>query len=48
MRKEIPSWKVAFYGGIAGEALQLASYPFDVVKSEMQSDGFGKVQKYSS
>jgi solute carrier family 25 (mitochondrial carnitine/acylcarnitine transporter), member 20/29 len=48
MRKEISSWKVAFYGGIAGEALWLASYPFDVVKSKMQSDGFGEAQKYRS
>jgi solute carrier family 25 carnitine/acylcarnitine transporter 20/29 len=45
-RKEISSWKVAFYGGLAGEALWLGSYPFDVVKSKMQSDGFGAEQKY--
>ena len=45
-RKEIPSWKVAAYGGLAGEALWLASYPFDVVKSKMQSDGFGKEMRY--
>lgn len=45
-RKEIPSYKIAFYGGLAGEALWLASYPFDVVKSKMQSDGFGKEQKF--
>jgi solute carrier family 25 carnitine/acylcarnitine transporter 20/29 len=46
-RKEIPSWKVAFYGGLAGEALWLGSYPFDVVKSKMQSDGFGKDKRYA-
>ena len=40
-RADIPSWKVALYGGIAGEALWLGSYPFDVVKSKMQTDGFG-------
>lgn len=45
-RESIPTWKVAFYGGLAGEALWLASYPFDVVKSKMQSDGFGASQKY--
>jgi len=45
-RKEVSSWKVAFYGGLAGEALWLASYPLDVVKSKMQSDGFGAEQKY--
>ncbi|CAD0022350.1 unnamed protein product [Aureobasidium pullulans] len=40
-RKEIPTWKIALYGGLAGEALWLGSYPFDVIKSKMQSDGFG-------
>ncbi|KAL2023705.1 hypothetical protein VTK56DRAFT_1419 [Thermocarpiscus australiensis] len=45
-RKEIPSYKVAFYGGLAGEALWLGSYPFDVVKSKMQTDGFGAEQRY--
>lgn len=47
-RKSIPSYKIAFYGGLAGEALWLSSYPFDVVKSKMQSDGFGKDMKYKS
>ncbi|ROV93501.1 hypothetical protein VSDG_06830 [Cytospora chrysosperma] len=41
-RDDISPLKVAFYGGLAGEALWLASYPFDVVKSKMQTDGFGK------
>lgn len=45
-RKEVPGWKIAMYGGIAGEALWLSSYPFDVIKSKMQTDGFGKDQKY--
>ncbi|KAK0721483.1 mitochondrial carrier domain-containing protein [Apiosordaria backusii] len=48
-RKEVPSWKVALYGGLAGEALWLGSYPFDVVKSKMQTDGFGPgQQKYKT
>lgn len=47
-RKEIPSWKIAAYGGLAGEALWLSSYPFDVVKSKMQTDGFGAQMKYKS
>lgn len=38
-RADVPSWKVALYGGLAGEALWLASYPLDVVKSKMQTDG---------
>ncbi|CAI6338980.1 unnamed protein product [Periconia digitata] len=47
-RSEISTLKVAFYGGLAGEALWISSYPFDVVKSKMQSDGFGENQKYKS
>ncbi|KAL3951935.1 hypothetical protein ACCO45_013652 [Purpureocillium lilacinum] len=45
-RKDIPGWKIALYGGLAGEALWLSSYPFDVIKSKMQTDGFGAQQKY--
>ena len=47
-REEISSFKVAGYGGLAGEALWLASYPLDVVKSKMQSDGFGSSMRYKS
>lgn len=47
-RKEIASWKVALYGGLAGEALWLGSYPLDVVKSKMQTDGFGAGQRYKT
>ena len=47
-RDEISQVKVATYGGLAGEALWLSSYPFDVVKSKMQSDGFGADKRYSS
>ena len=45
-RKDISSVKIATYGGLAGEALWIASYPFDVVKSKMQSDGFGDKMRY--
>ncbi|KAF2272447.1 mitochondrial carrier [Westerdykella ornata] len=47
-REDISTLKVALYGGLAGEALWIASYPFDVVKSKMQSDGFGAGQRYKS
>ncbi|KAL5431951.1 hypothetical protein PMIN07_008810 [Paraphaeosphaeria minitans] len=47
-RDEISTAKVALYGGLAGEALWLWSYPFDVIKSKMQTDGFGETQKYKS
>jgi solute carrier family 25 (mitochondrial carnitine/acylcarnitine transporter), member 20/29 len=47
-RSSIPTWKIALYGGLAGEALWIASYPFDVVKSKMQTDGFGEAQKYKT
>ncbi|EEH37457.2 hepatocellular carcinoma down-regulated mitochondrial carrier protein [Paracoccidioides lutzii Pb01] len=46
-REEISAVKIATYGGLAGEALWLGSYPLDVVKSKMQSDGFGAQQKFS-
>ena len=47
-RDEISQVKIATYGGLAGEALWLSSYPFDVVKSKMQSDGFGADRKYNN
>ena len=48
-RKEVPQYKVAFYGGLAGEALWLASYPFDVIKSKMQTDALRPAdQRYKS
>jgi solute carrier family 25 (mitochondrial carnitine/acylcarnitine transporter), member 20/29 len=47
-REEIPSWKVALYGGLAGEALWLGSHPLDVIKSKMQSDGFGDEKRYKT
>ena len=47
-RDQISTPKIALYGGLAGEMLWLASYPFDVVKSKMQTDGFGPNQKYKT
>ncbi len=48
-RKQVPAYKVAFYGGLAGEALWLASYPFDVVKSKMQTDALALAdRRYAS
>ncbi|KAF9892755.1 hypothetical protein FE257_001157 [Aspergillus nanangensis] len=47
-REDISSLKVATYGGLAGEALWLSSYPFDVIKSKMQCDGFGTQQQFKS
>ena len=48
VRKEIPTWKIALYGGLAGEMLWITSYPFDVIKSKMQTDGFGEKQRYKT
>ncbi|GAT22895.1 hepatocellular carcinoma down-regulated mitochondrial carrier protein [Aspergillus luchuensis] len=45
-REELPSWQIAVCGGLAGEMLWLLSHPVDVIKSKMQSDGFGRDQKY--
>ncbi|KAF5597554.1 solute carrier family 25 member 46 [Fusarium pseudocircinatum] len=47
-RSEIESWKFAVCGGLAGEFLWLLSHPLDVIKSKMQSDGFGRDQKYKT
>ncbi|KAH8724577.1 mitochondrial carnitine/acylcarnitine carrier protein [Phaeosphaeriaceae sp. PMI808] len=47
-REDISTPKVALYGGLAGEMLWISSYPFDVIKSKMQSDGFGAAMKYTS
>ena len=47
-RHEVPTWKIAAYGGLAGEALWISSYPFDVIKSKMQSDGLGERARYKS
>lgn len=47
-REDIPSWKIGVYGGLAGEALWLLSHPLDVIKSKMQSDGFGDEKKYKT
>ncbi|PYH48631.1 mitochondrial carrier protein [Aspergillus saccharolyticus JOP 1030-1] len=45
-REELPGWQIAVYGGLAGEALWLLTHPIDVIKSKMQSDGFGPQRKY--
>jgi solute carrier family 25 (mitochondrial carnitine/acylcarnitine transporter), member 20/29 len=47
-RDDTPAWRIALYGGLAGEALWLSSYPFDVVKSKMQTDGLGPRARYAS
>lgn len=47
-RKDVPTWKIATYGGVAGEMLWITSYPSDVIKSKMQTDGFGEKQRYRS
>jgi solute carrier family 25 carnitine/acylcarnitine transporter 20/29 len=47
-REDISSMKIATYGGLAGEAFWLASYPLDVVKSKMQNDGFGEQQHFKN
>ncbi|KZF23869.1 mitochondrial carrier protein [Xylona heveae TC161] len=47
-REELPSWQIALCGGLAGETLWLLSHPLDVIKSKMQSDGFGSDKKYST
>uniref|UniRef100_A0A060T5W2 ARAD1C15532p n=1 Tax=Blastobotrys adeninivorans TaxID=409370 RepID=A0A060T5W2_BLAAD len=45
-RQDIPTWKLMLFGGLAGEALWLSSYPLDVIKSQVQSDKFGPGRRY--
>ncbi|PLB50609.1 mitochondrial carrier protein [Aspergillus steynii IBT 23096] len=42
----VPPWKVAACGAVTGEVLWALNYPFDVVKSTMQADGFGAERRY--
>ena len=37
-RKDIPAWKLCLYGAFSGSLLWAMVYPFDVIKSVMQSD----------
>ncbi|BFZ58915.1 Mitochondrial carrier protein ymc2 [Savitreella phatthalungensis] len=45
-RERIPAWKLCGFGAAAGYSMWLTSYPVDVVKSRLQTDGFGAAQKY--
>ncbi|KAJ2697542.1 Mitochondrial carrier protein ymc2 [Coemansia sp. IMI 203386] len=47
-RSELSSGLVCLFGAAAGFAMWLTSYPIDVIKSKMQTDGFaGSARKYS-
>jgi len=37
-RKELPSFYAMLFGGSAGITLWLSAYPFDIVKSRLQTD----------
>lgn len=45
-REELPPWKIAMCGSLAGETLLLLRPPLDIVKSRLQSDGFGPNRNY--
>ncbi|CDR45410.1 CYFA0S18e01222g1_1 [Cyberlindnera fabianii] len=47
-RKDLTTPELLLFGALAGDALWLASYPLDVVKSRIQSDGFGKDAKFKN
>lgn len=40
-REEIPAWKLCMFGAAAGYSMWLTVYPIDVIKSRLQTDGFG-------
>ncbi|KAL2856634.1 mitochondrial carrier protein [Aspergillus pseudoustus] len=46
VKGQIPTYKIATCGILTGLVLWTVNYPFDVVKSKMQADGFGGDQKY--
>lgn len=37
-RSQVPPWRVCIYGSVAGVVMWLSVYPFDVLKSRMQTD----------
>ena len=45
-RDKIAPWKLCLFGAAAGYSMWLTAYPIDVVKSRLQTDGFGAAQKY--
>ncbi|CCG83864.1 protein of unknown function [Taphrina deformans PYCC 5710] len=47
-REEIPAWKLCMFGAAAGYSMWLTVYPVDVVKSRLQTDGFGSKQVYKN
>jgi solute carrier family 25 carnitine/acylcarnitine transporter 20/29 len=47
-RDQIPAWKLCTFGAAAGYSMWLTVYPVDVVKSRMQTDGFGAKQVYKN
>ncbi|KAG0690532.1 Mitochondrial carrier protein ymc2 [Pichia californica] len=40
-RKQVESWKLCTFGGLAGYAMWICCYPIDVIKSKMQTDTLG-------
>ncbi|CCH43666.1 Calcium-binding mitochondrial carrier protein [Wickerhamomyces ciferrii] len=47
-RADISTPELLLYGALAGDALWLSSYPLDVIKSRVQSDGFGGNAKFKN
>ncbi|GAD94183.1 predicted protein [Paecilomyces variotii No. 5] len=45
-RDELPKWQIACCGAVVGEVLWITNYPMDIIKSKMQTDGFGEKQQY--
>lgn len=47
LRDQISTPELLLSGALSGNALWLSSYPLDVIKSNIQSDGFGKNSVYN-
>ncbi|EPY51817.1 carrier with solute carrier repeats [Schizosaccharomyces cryophilus OY26] len=47
-RAEIPGWKLCAFGAACGYSMWVFAYPFDIVKSKIQTDGFLSKASYKS
>jgi len=47
-RDQLESWRLCLYGALAGYSMWLSIFPLDVLKSKLQTDGFGEQRRYRS
>ncbi|EPX70656.1 carrier with solute carrier repeats [Schizosaccharomyces octosporus yFS286] len=47
-RSQIPGWKLCVFGAACGYSMWILAYPFDIVKSKIQTDGFSSKAIYKN